>query len=202
MKHKIAEHTYYWLIFYSVVFFPVVYFNPINFALRVASISILPLIPPVYINFYLLEKYFKKKEYVRYFLSFLALIVIGGILNQYLTDLIIWEAEGGFKTFADPVIVVIVTTGIRYYREGLRLEVQLHEAQAKQYKAELDLLKYQLNPHFFFNTLNNLFSMARKLKDKSVAEGIAKLSHLMRYILYDCNVEKINLDNFFFARAL
>ncbi|MBU0474079.1 MAG: histidine kinase [Bacteroidetes bacterium] len=96
--------------------------------------------------------------------------------------------------FLNPLLLMIITSGARSYYRGIKLQLQLQEVQTKQYQAELDLLRFQINPHFFFNTLNNLFSMARKQKDESTSKGIAKLSHIMRYIIYDCNVDKIELE--------
>lgn len=59
--------------------------------------------------------------------------------------------------------------------------------------AELALLKTQLNPHFLFNTLNNLFSMAIEKRAGELAESIAKLTEMMRYTLYESNEEYVPL---------
>jgi two-component system, LytTR family, sensor kinase len=60
---------------------------------------------------------------------------------------------------------------------------------------ELNFLKAQVNPHFLFNTLNNLYSMANKSDTPELAEGISKLSNLMRYMLYDSNHDKVPLKS-------
>ena len=59
--------------------------------------------------------------------------------------------------------------------------------------AELALLKNQINPHFLFNTLNNLFSMAIERQADDLAESIAQLTHLMRYSIYESRTEYIEL---------
>lgn len=59
--------------------------------------------------------------------------------------------------------------------------------------AELRQLKLQINPHFLFNTLNNLYTLARKKSDLT-ADGIAKLSQMMRYMLAEENVQRQTLD--------
>ena len=59
--------------------------------------------------------------------------------------------------------------------------------------AELALLKNQVNPHFLFNTLNNLFSMAIERHADDLAESISQLTHLMRYSIYDSQVQYIEL---------
>lgn len=67
------------------------------------------------------------------------------------------------------------------------------EIREEKLKLELSMLRSQLNPHFLFNTLNNLFATARKNKDLQVADGIAMLSRLMRYVVYDGEGSTIEL---------
>ncbi len=193
LKHRFAINFYYWLVFFLILFFSILYFSSAGYAFRASFGVVFPLIFPVYLHFLLLDKYFKQRRYLKYALLLILLIVASGAFAQYLINILLPSEEDVVVTFLNPLVIILITSGARYYRQGFKLQLQLHEAQAKQYKAELDLLKYQINPHFFFNTLNNLFSMARKQKDQSTAKGIAKLSHLMRYMIYDCSVEKINL---------
>jgi LytS/YehU family sensor histidine kinase len=91
------------------------------------------------------------------------------------------------------LLLIIISTGFKLGIKGIKQELRYREIKEQQVKTELDLLKAQIHPHFLFNTLNNLFSMARKNKDDPTAEGIAKLSHLLRYMIYDSKVEKIIL---------
>jgi two-component system LytT family sensor kinase len=60
-------------------------------------------------------------------------------------------------------------------------------------QTELQFLRSQVNPHFLFNTLNNLFSMAQKDGNDRLADKIAQLSGMMRYMLYDSNTERVPL---------
>ncbi len=63
----------------------------------------------------------------------------------------------------------------------------------EQLKTDLNFLKSQINPHFFFNSLNKLFSLALESKQTHLADGIAKLADMMRYMLHDCKAEKVAL---------
>lgn len=65
--------------------------------------------------------------------------------------------------------------------------------EKKQVESELNFLKSQINPHFLFNTLNSIYSLALKKSDQT-AEVVLKLSDLLRYILYECNAERILLS--------
>ncbi|MDX2246547.1 MAG: histidine kinase [Bacteroidia bacterium] len=66
--------------------------------------------------------------------------------------------------------------------------------EQEKLKAELSALKHQINPHFLFNILNGLYGLAYQNDDEPTAEGIAKLSHLMRYMLYESNDNAVLLD--------
>jgi len=66
--------------------------------------------------------------------------------------------------------------------------------QANHLSTEIKFLKSQINPHFLFNTLNNLFSMAQGKGNDELADGISKLSGMMRYMLYDSNEESVLLS--------
>ena len=66
--------------------------------------------------------------------------------------------------------------------------------QANHLSTEIKFLKSQINPHFLFNTLNNLFSMAQGKGNDELADGISKLSGMMRYMLYDSNAERVPLS--------
>jgi sensor histidine kinase YesM len=71
---------------------------------------------------------------------------------------------------------------------------EVEKVKKEHTEMELKFLKSQINPHFLFNTLNNLFGIARKIDAMPVADGISKLSHLMRYMLYDSEVDLVTLE--------
>jgi LytS/YehU family sensor histidine kinase len=60
-------------------------------------------------------------------------------------------------------------------------------------QSELRFLKSQINPHFLFNTLNNLYALTLKKSDKA-PEIVLKLSEIMRYMLYECNEKRVHLS--------
>ncbi len=67
------------------------------------------------------------------------------------------------------------------------------ELIAQKQQSELALLRTQVNPHFLFNTLNNLYSLVYKKSDEAPSV-VMKLSEIMRYMLYESNQEKVYLD--------
>ncbi|HEX8575139.1 MAG TPA: histidine kinase [Flavobacterium sp.] len=76
-----------------------------------------------------------------------------------------------------------------------RRQVRLVEMENKQLQTELSLLKSQVNPHFLFNTLNNLYGLILQDKTKKAAEITLRLSDLMRYLLETSKAEKVKLSN-------
>jgi two-component system, LytTR family, sensor kinase len=71
----------------------------------------------------------------------------------------------------------------------------LSEKLAKQnLQSELTLLKNQINPHFLFNTLNNIDSLIKSNINKA-SETLVKLSDILRYMIYDTNIERVQLSN-------
>lgn len=75
----------------------------------------------------------------------------------------------------------IILIAIKYYQD----QKDIIALKEQKKTTELNLLKHQLNPHFLFNTLNNLYALALKKSDKT-PEVIAKLSEILDYILYQC----------------
>jgi two-component system LytT family sensor kinase len=61
----------------------------------------------------------------------------------------------------------------------------------EQLKTELNFLKAQISPHFFLNTLNNLYSMGQANDIGGLGDGILQLSEMMRYVLYDCQADAV-----------
>jgi two-component system LytT family sensor kinase len=89
--------------------------------------------------------------------------------------------------------LVIEGLAIAYFflKEWAKSELRRTQLQANQLSTEIKFLKSQINPHFLFNTLNNLFSMAQAKENDELADGILKLSGMMRYMLYDSNEERV-----------
>ena len=89
-------------------------------------------------------------------------------------------------------MVILLAVGIRSVMRSNEARMQLEEEKRKSAEAELVWLKHQLNPHFLFNTLNNISSLTQIDPDKA-QESIGQLSDLLRYALYDSEAEKVPL---------
>ena len=94
------------------------------------------------------------------------------------------------------VSVVVVAFAYRLLLLWFQQEKLRKELENQKLKAELSFLKMQVNPHFLFNALNNIYSLAVMEKSKKTGESIMKLSDLMRYVLYEKEDEenKVSLE--------
>ncbi|MFY9153629.1 MAG: histidine kinase [Prolixibacteraceae bacterium] len=81
----------------------------------------------------------------------------------------------------------------KYYRNWMNSQMIANEAERKQLSSELQVLKAQLNPHFLFNTFNNLYVLALQKSDQTPVV-ISKMSDLFHYILYECNSVEVPLS--------
>ena len=82
---------------------------------------------------------------------------------------------------------------VHHVRRSTVIKRQLKEEQQKRTEAELEWLKNQLNPHFLFNTLNNISSLVQIDADKA-QDAIAQLSDLMRYAMYETRREAVPIQ--------
>ncbi|GHM98663.1 hypothetical protein WSM22_01530 [Cytophagales bacterium WSM2-2] len=99
-------------------------------------------------------------------------------------------------TFASFLITVIVATAsslLVWREEWVKTQEEKKEQALQKIAAELTALKLQISPHFLFNTLNNIRWLVRSKSDKA-EDAVVKLSHLLRYILYQTESEQVDLE--------
>ena len=126
-------------------------------------------------NFLLVPQLFLKKYYVRYML---AVIFTIGILFLYMP---------GWLEALHPQPPL-------HFLKSLRDDEMLKDLERQRLESELQYLKYQLNPHFFMNTLNNIYALV-DLNTEQAKKTIIELSKLMRYVLYEANKNQISLEH-------
>ena len=170
------------------------------------------IVPIVYINYYLLMPvFYSKGKYIQYICCFILLLFMGGLGTRFFAFSIWlplehlgnpseWE-PGNFwipariiKNIAKIFPVIAATMIIRLVGNAYRQEKRIREIERESYDAEIGLLKAQINPHFFFNTLNSLYSLSMEASPKS-PKMIMHLADLMRYMLYDTSASKVLLTD-------
>ncbi len=101
--------------------------------------------------------------------------------------------EQQLNIFMGNVVVVIVSTVLRVIMDWWRYQNEKQVLLTQTIQSELRFLKSQINPHFLFNTLNNLYALTLRKSDKA-PEIVLKLSEIMRYMLYECNERRVLLS--------
>ena len=161
-----------------------------------------------FLNFYLLGPYLFFKR--RYWLFTLCnLVIIFGLNSQFfylffhrnnIPDMPemspnMWIGFfGGFLMFLVlNVMVAAIAIGIRHFIRTREIKQQLKDEKAKNTEAELAWLKNQINPHFLFNTLNNISSLTQ-IDPDAAQDAIAQLSDLLRYAMYETNKKTVPIQ--------
>ena len=172
--------------------------------------QMLTMMPPdmllVYANLYwLVPALLLKRKYILYIISLLIFISLFSALNIFLhrqygmSGSKIYAAVGDFnsRNFAAQVMNSIyllgLVTAFKFLKDWMAQKQQLQEKEKQQVATELDFLKSQIHPHFFFNTLNNLYSLTLQKSDLA-PEVVLKLSDLMSYMLYESSAPLVSLD--------
>ncbi|UCE17878.1 MAG: histidine kinase [Gemmatimonadota bacterium] len=194
MRRRTGYHLTFWFcIFLIISFASLAASATVLFSLTLALSLVILMTIPVYLHFYFLDHFFNAKRYTLYVSLVIATIVVLSPLFYLYFSNFFGTKNNIVQWMIDIIFVLVTTTAIKFVKHGFRQRLQLHEIKAKQLQTELSLLKSQVNPHFLFNTLNNLFSMALEHGDRTVAEGISRLSHLMRYMIHESGEEKVSL---------
>lgn len=182
-------------------------------------VQLLTMLPPdmllVYCNLYLLLPHLLlKRKFILYGLLLLLCMSIISALNIFLHHLYglsgskVYAPTGEFngRNFASQLMNCIyligLVTGLKFLKDWMSQREKLQKIEREQVAMELNFLKSQVHPHFFFNTLNNLYSLTLQKSDLA-PEVVLKLSDLMSYMLYDSGAalvpldkEVVNLDNY------
>lgn len=95
-------------------------------------------------------------------------------------------------TFLDLSFVVGIAVALKQYRISQRSKEREKGLVKEKLEAELKFLRAQTNPHFLFNTLNNIYALARKKSDDT-ADVVLKLSKLLRFMLYESKNDSISI---------
>jgi len=147
-----------------------------------------------FVNFYLLEPYLWHRKRRSLFVVSNILLVCLANYWIFLIDFSKFPMEGEmayigffmgyFIYLLFHIAIIAMAVGLRNYMRSRRLKEQLKEQQQKHTEAELAWLKNQINPHFLFNTLNNISSLIQ-IDPDTAQDSIAQLSDLLRYAMYE-----------------
>ena len=151
--------------------------------------------------YFLIPNFFKKKKKVLYALLLLLLVLVFSLgkaatmfpLKSPENIIPFYEDKGTLIAFATSIMMIVLTLPLLYIDEVIRKEIEKANIKAKALETELQFLKMQVNPHFLFNVLNNVYSMIYT-KNENAGPTVLKLSGLMRYMLYDTSETLVEFE--------
>ena len=201
-------HLLFWLIYFVFNFFR---FASINndywYSLKSNLIEFpLNIIITYFTIYYLIPRFILKKKYLQFFLLFIPSLLLFYLirtgLNYILVSENIWpEAQGNQEPFTvihvvelviGAIYVIALVSAIKLTYDWANEKKRNEDLQRVQLQTELNFLKSQIQPHFFFNTLNNLYALVIK-QSPNAANVVMKLSEIMQYVLYEVKEPKISL---------
>lgn len=153
----------------------------------------------VYANFYLfIPLFLKQRKYSFYLFWLVATLAVTSLLTTAVLSMIEHRDltrqlfSTNFITSAGYIILTSLAKFITDWIELQDIELRYHKAEGQRLEAELKALKAQINPHFLFNSLNNIYALSLSGSDKT-PRLILKLSDLMRHVLYESREDFIPL---------
>ncbi|RFZ81333.1 histidine kinase [Mucilaginibacter terrenus] len=159
-----------------------------------------------YINYLvLMPRFLDNKKYKTYTLALVITVVVFGLAKYgvafaFKHDVLMRMKDKvviGFwsyftSTIFTTLIFIFLSTVLKFTIDWFLNERVQRDLENQRLSAELSFLKSQINPHFLFNSLNSIYSLAYQKSD-TTPEAILKLSEIMRYMLYECNDNKVDL---------
>jgi len=178
---------------------------PLEIALLLGGITGLLIILLFMFNeFYLIPRYFFLRKRTK-FILLNALFLIGLSLFHYLLDVLLIQPHNIIEEQSSPPAIFLIIRSmflffmanfisITLYLSNTVKKQAIREKNLKEEKlgTELKLLKAQINPHFIFNALNNIYALTYTQSEKA-PESVLKLSKMLRYVFYDCSKDKVKL---------
>jgi two-component system, LytTR family, sensor kinase len=199
------HHVLFWLTFFAGWYFLRYQdYSSLGLAAKITAIKVFDLALLVYItNLILIPRLLFKKKYALFVLIYIPMIFVSSLLKITIIgnilipggDFSVWD---NFKTrFYDNIIphYLLVSTGaaVKLLVDYARAQRRMGEMAKEKAEAELNFLRSQINPHFVFNTLNAIYFQIDK-ENKEARETVLQFSDIMRYQLYDCNTDKIDIE--------
>lgn len=209
---SLMERLYKWGVIWGLLFFFFFAVHPNqNYLFRLASsfcfVGMVVLLVTI-INKVLIAYMLKKNRVVFFILSSIFVIPLWSLVSISIDACLLHFIVG--EPFADIFeisrfvlsylvrlvwFIAIYALALIFYYQRKEDEEKVISDKLKSEKLDMELryLKSQINPHFLFNALNNIYSMVYT-RDENAADGVLKLSEMLRYVLVDCQAETIPLS--------
>ena len=206
IRNKVVQHALFWIISFVILLQFFAYSNELSTSDWIyAGLFHLPLVLAVYINLRLLiPGFLNQRKYFSYSILIVVLLFFTTWFLQFTFDVLVDYIFPGYyfisyyelKDYLLFVLIYLALTTLLKMSKGwfelYETKQLLEELKSQKLSAELSALKGQINPHFLFNSLNSIYSLS--VDNESITpKVILKLSEVLRYMIYEANVEKVAL---------
>ncbi len=208
-RHRLTLlHIIFWCIYLSFNLYQISFYQQRrgydwNSALSFAGVQFLFTFAIAYLNYFLLlPRFIRNKNVWRYVVEFAILFGALVFLRIYVQRQMVEGSPRAdyfhstmfiVQVVAINLFITVFVSMLRFAADWFELEAKKKAIENERLTAELNFLKAQINPHFLFNTLNNLYYLAFS-KSENTTTVIEKLSQMMRYMIYDSNHAKVPLN--------
>ena len=207
-RRKPLLHVAFWLVYASFFFYQISFGRRAEFdwtyILPDFGFHIVSLLALSYLNYFVfLPRLLRDRRLGAYLLRFLPVFALGSAAILIGKRAIIaatlpnagWaeSTRFGVSVILSTLMIVLFVGLLRFAEDYFESEARRTELENASLSSELRFLRAQVNPHFLFNTLNNLYYLAVN-ESPQTPEVIAKLAGLMRYLLHDSNHALVPLD--------
>ncbi|UII22882.1 sensor histidine kinase [Fulvivirga ligni] len=210
LKKPVVYHSLFWIGYFVFnIFRWGNYFDDYGYSLRSNLVEFPIHLVLVYFNlYYLLPRYIPSrltKYLMMLFVALIAMSLIRIVLTYNLVTTEIWresvvkdQAMFGLNYIIAVAIgelyVIGLTMAMKLIIDWVSAQKRARELERRNHETELSFLRSQVQPHFFFNTLNNLYSLTLDKSDKA-PETVLKLSELMSYVIYKGKNKQVSLPD-------
>lgn len=153
----------------------------------------------LFISYYLLPLYFYPKKYVAFSIGVLIVLSMVILVEELVLEQIFYPNSRGtsfpgvIHTLLEVLPLILILTGFKFAWDAQQKQSEVERLNTAVAESRLQFLKSQINPHFLFNNLNNLYAHALENSTKT-PKIILELSSLLRYMLYDCKENLVSLE--------
>lgn len=216
-NNRLAQHLVFWIVV-VITYIPAGLLDESNDPIWVIllfnfCVHVPQILASYFLAYYLLPRFMSKKKYFFSIFLFFLTCYFFSALARFLTvhvgeELVRkppFEKESVYEILTDIHMLVakyfpaVYTVSfqflfVKYFLNNERKKNEKTQLEGKKMESELKMLKAQLNPHFLFNTLNNIYSLSLDNSPKT-ASAIGKLSDILDHVLYKCNNQFVTLSS-------
>ena len=202
VKSKGFLHFSFWLLLYFFLILIDRWQYPLWFIMVRHLIDLSFYVIIVYVNIlYLIPKYLQTKKPIVYLLALIVFVVLLSPIHVFSLLMIFKQSPDDAEYILSNkeiislinLFVALASTLYKILSDWLLHQNEKMKLERQNLQSELKFLKSQINPHFFFNTLNNLYALTLKKSDLA-PEIVLRLSEMMRYMLYESNEKMVPLE--------